>query len=215
VNPSKNPFSPIVIFANSAMAARFWFMCFCFASVLAVLGPFAAVQAMKQREKLIVLPQDGSILYANSKGFWEGDDLAKDHGRRATFAVLTRNPAGPDAPEDADRLFLEPARAKLKRYWKGTQGEFAEKQIFQNAVINRFRVQKQDSIGGLESCKVTTYGQVIRNATIQGVPVTETTGFAAEFIFVRNPDLMKNGRLPLAVHDFTLNDHLPLAGAKP
>ena len=43
---------------------------------------------------------------------------------------------------------------------------------------------------------------LIRTGTLNKMEFREPVKFTIEFLFIRNPDLLGNGRLPLVVQDF-------------
>ena len=45
-------------------------------------------------------------------------------------------------------------------------------------------------------------GNLIRTGTLNKIEFREPVKFMIEFLFIRNPDLLGNGRLPLVVQDF-------------
>ena len=47
-----------------------------------------------------------------------------------------------------------------------------------------------------------TEGNLIRTGTLNKMEFREPMKFSIEFLFIRNPDLLGNGRLPLVVQDF-------------
>ncbi len=51
-----------------------------------------------------------------------------------------------------------------------------------------------------------TEGNLIRTGTLNKMEFREPMKFSMEFLFIRNPDLLGNGRLPLVVQDFKYNE---------
>jgi hypothetical protein len=49
---------------------------------------------------------------------------------------------------------------------------------------------------------VRAEGNLIRTGTVNKLEFREPVKFTVEFLFIRNPDLLGNGRLPLVVQDF-------------
>ena len=63
--------------------------------------------------------------------------------------------------------------------------------------------QIKDGAGhSYEAITVRTEGNLIRIGTLNQMEFREPVKFSIEFLFVRNPDLLGNGRLPLVVQDF-------------
>jgi hypothetical protein len=53
-----------------------------------------------------------------------------------------------------------------------------------------------------EAVTVRAEGNLIRTGTVNKLEFREPVQFVVEFLFIRNPDLLGNGRLPLVVQDF-------------
>jgi hypothetical protein len=63
--------------------------------------------------------------------------------------------------------------------------------------------QIKDGAGhSYETINVRTQGNLIRVGTLNQMEFREPLKFSIEFVFIRNPDLLANGRLPLVVQDF-------------
>ena len=85
--------------------------------------------------------------------------------------------------------------------------EFKEKQIHQKVEVTKIDIldtrQLKDGSGhSYEAVSVRTEGNLIRTGTLNGMEFREPVKFSMEFLFIRNPDLLGNGRLPLVVQDF-------------
>jgi hypothetical protein len=53
---------------------------------------------------------------------------------------------------------------------------------------------------------VRAEGNLIRTGTLKNMEFRETLKFQIEFLFIRNPDLLGNGRLPLVVQNFKYSE---------
>ena len=53
-----------------------------------------------------------------------------------------------------------------------------------------------------EAVAVRAEGNLIRTGTVNKLEFREPVKFTVEFLFIRNTDLLANGRLPLVVQDF-------------
>ena len=61
----------------------------------------------------------------------------------------------------------------------------------------------KDGVGvSYEAVDVEAEGNLVRTGTLNQIEFREVAKFKITFFFVRNPDLMGNGRLPLVVQDF-------------
>lgn len=205
----------ITSITNNVIAARFWMVLAILASGAAIASPYLTISAMKQKEKVVILDPGGTLIYAPLLGFEEAGNLHAYHVRLACLALLQRNPIGPDLPDLLKRIYLEePARKKAAALYKAQNPEFKEKQIHQKAEITKIDIldtrKIQDGAGkSFEAVSVKAEGNLIRTGTLKDLEFREPAKFKIEFLFIRNPDLLGNGRLPLVVQDFKYNE-MPL-----
>lgn len=198
----------ITSITNNVIAARFWMVLAILATGAAIASPYVTISAMKQKEKVVILDPGGTLIYAPLLGFEEAGNLHAYHVRLACLALLQRNPIGPDLPDLLKRIYLEePARKKAAALYKAQNPEFKEKQIHQKAEITKIDIldtrKIQDGSGrSYEAVSVKAEGNLIRTGTLRDLEFREPAKFQIEFLFIRNPDLLGNGRLPLVVQDF-------------
>jgi len=204
--------SAITSITNNVIAARFW-MAFAVLSIgFAVAAPYLTIQAMKQQEKVVILDPGGTLIYAPLLGFEDAGSLHAYHVRLACLALLQRNPVGPDLPDLLKRIYLEdPARKKAAALYKAQNPEFKEKQIHQKAEVTKIDIldtrKTNDGAGkSYEAVSVRAEGNLIRTGTLNKLEFREPVKFQVEFLFIRNPDLLGNGRLPLVVQDFNYTE---------
>jgi hypothetical protein len=57
-----------------------------------------------------------------------------------------------------------------------------------------------------EAVNVRAQGNLIRTGTVNKLEFREPVKFQLELLFIRNPDLLGNGRLPLVVQDFKYSE---------
>ncbi len=204
--------SAITSITNNVIVARFWMGLAALSMAFAVAAPFLTISAMKQKEKVVILDPSGTLIYAPLLGFEEAGNLHAYHVRLACLALLQRNPVGPDLPDLLKRLYLEdPARKKAAALYKAQNPEFKEKQIHQKVEVTKIDIldtrKINDGAGkSYEAVSVKVEGNLIRTGTIQGMEFREPATVGIEFLFIRNPDLLGNGRLPLVVQDFTYTE---------
>lgn len=204
--------SAVTSIANNAIAARFWMVLAIIAAAFAVAAPYLTVQAMKQKEKVVILDPGGTLIYAPLLGFEEAGNLHAYHVRLACLALLQRNPVGPDLSDLLKRIYLEdPARKKAAALYKAQNPEFKEKQIHQKVEVTKIDIldtrKIKDGVGqSYEAVSVRAEGNLVRTGTLKGMEFREPVKFQIEFLFIRNPDLLGNGRLPLVVQDFTYTE---------
>lgn len=204
-------FSAITAITNNLIAARFWMVLAILAVGGAVAAPYLTIAAMKQKEKVVILDPGGTLIYAPLQGFEEAGSLHAYHARLACLALLQRNPIGPDLPDLLKRLYLEPARKKAASIYKAQNPEFGEKQIHQKVEVTKIDIldtrQIKDGSGqSFETVRVRAEGNLVRTGALNKLEFREPVKFQTEFLFIRNPDLLANGRLPLVVQDFTYTE---------
>ncbi len=205
--------SAVTSITNNLIAARFWMVLAILAIAFAVAAPFLTIAAMKQQEKIVILDPGGTLIYAPLLGFEEAGSLHAYHVRLACLALLQRNPVGPDLSDLLKRIYLEdPARKKAAALYKAQNPEFKEKQIHQKVEVTKIDIldtrKINDGAGkSYEAVSVRAEGNLVRTGTVKGMEFREPVKFQIEFLFVRNPDLLGNGRLPLVVQDFKYSEH--------
>ncbi|CAN5419772.1 hypothetical protein BH09VER1_BH09VER1_29450 [soil metagenome] len=200
-------FSAVSTITNNYVAARFWMVTTAVSITVAAFAPYFTIQAMKQKEKVVILDEGGTLIYSPLLGFEEGGQLHAYHVRLACLALLQRNPIGPDLPDLLKRLFLEDARKKAAAMYTAQNPEFGQKQIHQKVEVTKIDIldtrKIKDGAGkSYETVNVRATGRLIRTGTVNNLEFREPVAFTVEFLFIRNPDLLANGRLPLVVQDF-------------
>ncbi len=200
--------SAVTSITNNLIAARFWMALAILATGAAVAAPYLTIRAMKEDEKVVILDPGGTLIYAPLLGFEEAGKLHAYHVRLACLALLQRNPIGPDLPDLMKRLYLEePARRKAAALYKAQNPEFKKKQIHQKVEVTKIdildtRKVKDGANQSYEAVSVRAAGNLVRTGTVNDLEFREPVKFQIEFLLVRNPDLLGNGRLPLVVQDF-------------
>ena len=193
---------------NNLIAARFWMALAALATAFAVAAPYLTIAAMKEKEKVVILDPGGTLIYAPLLGFEEAGQLHAYHVRLACLALLQRNPIGPDLSDLLKRIYLEdPARKKTAALYKAQNQEFKEKQIHQKVEVTKIDIldtrKINDAAGkSYEAVSVRAEGNLLRTGSVNKLEFREPVKFQVEFLFIRNPDLLGNGRLPLVVQDF-------------
>lgn len=204
--------SAVSSITNNLIAARFWMVLAALATAFAITAPYLTVQAMKQKEKVVILDPSGTLIYAPLLGFEDAGNLRAYHARLACLALLQRNPIGPDLPDLLKRLYLEdPARKKAAAIYRAQNPEFKEKQIHQKVEVTKIDILDTRKINdrsgkSYEAVSVHAEGNLVRTGTVNKLEFREPVKFQVEFLFIRNPDLLGNGRLPLVVQDFKYSE---------
>lgn len=194
----KQPWRPLELFADHAVAARLWCVVALVAVGFCAVQPFLLIRTYRTRERVVVLDQSGTFHVSPLLGFEEAGKLHEQHALLACLALLQRNPAGFDFPELMEKLFLPEALAKARADWSTTAEEFSAKALHQKAEVLKLTVlETRDNL-----VLVQAEGQLLRTGSVQGQAFTEATAFTVRFTFARNPNLAVNGRYPLAVWNY-------------
>lgn len=198
--------SPIYLISHSTISARVW--C-CIAFGMAILYAFLpqwTIHAMKQEEKVVILSPDGSVLYSPALGFSEQGSLQAYEAKLAALCILQRNPNGQDLPEIGKTLFIKPAKEKIRQLLESQAAEFKEKNIHQKCEVTKIVVLDTKRLtdsknNSWESYTVKINGNLIRDGLLHNIAFHEPYSFEMELVFVRNPNILGNGMLPLALYD--------------
>ena len=176
--------------------------------------PQLTIHSMKEQQMVAIVDQSGNIIYAPLTGFQEAGQLHAYHVRLACLAMLQRNPNGFDMPELIDRLFIEPAKSDVKALAKAQAPEFAKKNIHQKveirdiATLETRRIDARDH-HTYDAVLIRAAGSLVRTGTVNGIEFREPANFTIELLFIKNPNLLDNGMLPLVVKTFRYNETKP------
>ena len=198
--------SPIYLISHSTVSARIWCaIAFAMALVCAFL-PQLTIHAMKEKEKVVILSPDGSVLYSPALGFSEQGSLQAYEAKLAALCILQRNPNGQDLPEIGKVEFIKPAKDKIEKLIQSQAAEFKDKNIHQKCEVTKIVVLDTKKItdrknNSLEAYTVKVNGNLIRDGSLHNILFHEPYSFEMELIFLRNPNILSNGMLPLALYD--------------
>jgi hypothetical protein len=210
---SKRP-NPISVITDGTIAARIWMVIALIAFAGWAVIPQATISSMKQKQMVAIVDQSGNIIYAPLVGFQESGQLHAYHVRLACLAMLQRNPNGFDMPELIDRIFIEPARSDVRAIAKAQAPEFARKNIHQKveirdiATLETRRIDSKDK-KTYDAVLIRAQGSLVRTGTINNIEFREPANFTLELLFLKNPNLIENGLLPLVVRNFKYNETKP------
>ena len=200
-------FSAIDAITNNLVAARFWmFLAILFAG-LAVSSPYFTVLAMRAKEKVVILDPGGTLIYAPLLGFEEAGQLHAYHVRLACLAFFNAILSAPTFPTCSNASISIPRGKRplpciRRRTPSSKRSKFTKKvEIIKIDILDTRKIS--DGSGqSYEAVTVRAEGNLIRTGTVNKLEFREPVKFTVEFLFIRNPDLLGNGRLPLVVQDF-------------
>lgn len=198
--------SPLTLISHSTVSARIWCGIAFFFALLAFVEPLLVIHVMKEKEKVVILSPDGSVLYSPALGFSEQGDLQAYEAKLAALCILQRNPNGQDLPEIGKVAFIKPAREKIRELIDSQAAEFKEKNIHQKCEITKILILDTNRIidrkhTSLEAYHVKVVGNVIRDGSLHGIPFHEPYTFEMHLIFLRNSNILSSGMLPLVLYD--------------
>jgi hypothetical protein len=75
-----------------------------------------------------------------------------------------------------------------------------------NLLLREFVVARLIERSYNEAVNVRARGNLIRTGTVNKLEFREPVKFQIELLFIRNPDLLGNGRLPLVVQDLNYKE---------
>ena len=206
-------FNAVDVITNNAIAARFWMIIAIALAITASIAPYFTIQAMKQKEKVVILDPSGSLIYSPLLGFEEAGQLNAYHVRLACLSFLQRNPRGLDLPELYEKVFIEPARSYGKRLINSTANEFSQKQIHQKVELTTIKILEtkkiNDSSGKTyETVVVQALGNLVRTGIVNDLEFREPASFQMELVLIRNQNLIQGGMLPLVVYNLQYKEKL-------
>lgn len=201
VEARPRPWNPLALFADRALAARWWCLVALAAVGFGAVQPFLIIRAYRQEERVVVLDGSGSYHVSPLLGFEDAGKLHEQCALLACLALFSRNPAGPDYPELIEKLFLAEAAKKAKDAIAATAGEFTAKALHQKPEVLKLTVLEAKE----QTVLVQAEGQLVRSGRLGGQMFTEAQAFTVRIQFARNPNLAANGRYPLAIWSYDVS----------
>lgn len=192
---------PVSLFPNNTKAARFWFFLCCGLGILAVIQPLLIVEAMKSRERIIIMDESGTFHVGPLYKFEESAPMHDYLITVATHALLARGPKGADNPPLQKQLFYEKGYDRIEGFYLKEAEHFNNKSIHQKAEIKNIKVLKTSASGVMARVN----GQLIRIGSFEGRKFTDVKNFTLQLTLYRNPRMGSNGRLPLIVIDWSIH----------
>ena len=188
------------LFADHGWAARVWFLIAALAVAAAFIQPFFIISAFRTQERVVILDETGTYHISPLLNFEDATKLHTSQTLLACIALFERNPNGYDYPDILEKMFLPDALNKAQAILSQQRVEFQAKQIHQKVEIFKINILKTRN----DQVLVEVEGQLIRVGIFNDQPFTESPTFKARFTLLRNPNLTSNGRFPLAVWQFDI-----------
>jgi len=199
-------------FADRSYGAKIWFLLFILASVIAILEGPIWYGLFHRDEWVTTIDESGTFHRSPLLGYASSTNLFRYHSELATTALFSRNPNGFDFPDLLPQLFRPEPYKRIETYQKLNAQDFIDKKLFQKASISNYRIVEQTETGGT----VVVLGQLIQQGEVNGERyLPDPQDFALQLVFRRNPDMTKNGRLPLAIDSWQLKINDVLVNVDP
>ena len=194
----RRAFDPTQLFAQRDRLPWFWFLVAVAVTGVGALDRYHIINQFKQRERVVIIDPAQTYYVSPLLQFAEAKDLHVQQAELATLTLLQRSPKDFDHPELLRQLFLKSALQKAQEQRTREAVEFRAKQLRQKPEISKIDIlsTREDEV------LVTVSGQVIRTGIFQEKAFTEAFNFKLNLRFLRNPNMVANGRFPTAVGDF-------------
>ena len=181
----------------------FWFFFTVTVLLLSAIDRYHIISQFKERERVVIIDPSGTYYVSPLLKFSEAKQLHVQQAELATTAFLERNPKDFDNADLLKLMFLRKAYNKAQDERISEEVEFRAKQLHQKAEIGQI-----DILATRENQVLANVtGQVIRVGIFQGRSFTEAFPFTLRLLFLRNPNIIQNGRFPTAVADFKYEIH--------
>ncbi len=191
-------FNPTRIFVEKDRLAWFWFLFAMLVLGVAAVDRAILVSKFKQRENVVVVDPAGTFYVSPTLRFQEAKDLHAQQSTFAAVAFLSRSPKGFDNEDLLKLMFAKRAFDKANAQRLAEEVEFKAKQLHQKVEIARI-----DILQTREDFVLTQVsGQLIRNGIFQDKAFSEAVPFKLSLRFIRNPNMVLNGRFLTVVTDF-------------
>jgi hypothetical protein len=188
-------------FADRSYGAKIWFYLFLMAVALNMAQGPVWYALFHQNEYVTTIDESGTFHRSPLLGFDSSVNLFRYHAELATTALFNRNPNGFDFPDLLPQIFRPLAYKRVDTFFKIDAQDFADKKLFQKPSISNYRIVDQTDTGGT----VIVLGQLIKQGEVNNERyLPEPDDFTLQLVFKRNPDMTKNGRLPLAIDSWQL-----------
>jgi hypothetical protein len=181
----------------------FWFFFTVAVLLLSALDRYHLISQSKERERIVILDPSGTYYVSPLLKFQEARQLHVQQAELATTAFLERNPKDFDNPDLLKLMFLKKAYNKAQDERISEEVEFRAKELHQKAEIGQIDILATRD----NEVLANVTGQVIRVGVFQGRSFTEAFPFTLRLLFLRNPNIIQNGRFPTAVADFKYEIH--------
>lgn len=196
----------LAIFEQKRRNALIWFLVAVAAWLWAAWDHQRTVAAFAAKREVVVIDSLGTYYVSPLLDIEHAKELHAWQTKLACKALFERNPDGLDNPELFKLLFLPGAAEVAQAAINHTKPEFQAKSLHQKVELGEPEVLSTRNNAFYTSVVV----QLIRVGIYQGQPITEVLRYRANFKFVLNPDLTRNGRFPTAVAAFQV-EPLPKA----
>ncbi|MDE3099484.1 MAG: hypothetical protein KGJ88_08410 [Verrucomicrobiota bacterium] len=191
-------FNPTRLFVEKDRLAWFWFLFAMTVLVLAAVDRLALIHSFNRSERVVVVDPSDTYYVSPVLKFQDAKQLHVQQSELATAAFLERNPDGFDNADLLKQLFLKSALDKAQIQWESEADRFKANQLHQKAEIGRIDILNK----GKNVVLTQVTGQLIRAGIFDGRAFSQSLRFRLQLKFLRNSNMLLNGRFPTAVSDF-------------
>lgn len=191
------------IFADTALAARFWFVVALILGAVCILEPFALklLEMTNPKEKLIVLDQAGNVVISRYEDLWESKTLVNEIALQSAHCLLTLSENGMEQKEFLSRIFTPKAVIQAEEIVRQILEKFPEGARFFQGI----KVYKINSRNNPDAIFVKAEAQAVRSGTfVDGQAFHYEEPLELWLQLVKNPDMLDGKRWPLVVSHFEL-----------
>lgn len=191
-------FNPTRLFVEKDRLAWFWFLFAMAVLTGAAVDRLLLIQSFNRSERVVVVDPADTYYVSPILKFQDAKQLHVQQSELATIAFLERNPNGFDDQDLLKQMFLKPAQDKAQIEWRSEATEFKSNQLHQKPEIARIDILNT----GKNVVLTQVTGQLIRAGIFDGRAFSQSLPFRLQLKFLRNPNMLLNGRFPTAVSDF-------------
>ncbi len=197
--PFQRRVEPARLLFDLNLAAKIWFGLFLLVTLALLVSLCASLRPRAaQIQGVFVVGGDGWPYWARRMDWGAVTNLHVRMAEEATLAFLLRNPAGFDAPERVELLFLPEAASQARAQCEREAPERQARELHQKPEGLSLRYLRLSN----DRIRVSVRGQLIHSGLFRGQPVADAVPFQLDLELIPNPNLALNGFIPLVVRSF-------------
>ncbi len=191
------------VFADTALAARFWFLVAVLLAVVCVAQPIVlkVLEITKPREKIVVLDNAGNVIISRYEDLFGNKRMVEEIALQSVHCLLTLNAEGMEQKEFLVRLFSASAAKQAEEVVERIREKFPQDfRFFQSVKV--FQIKSRTN---RDHILVRIEGQAVRTGEFpDGQSFRYEEPLVLRLQLVKNADMMDGKRWPLIVDKFDL-----------